>query len=65
MITRHDLNEESFEKFIRQSLIEQLVDLETTINDDSIRDDKLVEAFNRVIAYNSIPGTWKNGEFDY
>lgn len=64
MITRSDLNEHAFEQLIRNELIEQLVDLESTMNDDSIRDTKLVEAFKRVIAYNSVPGTYEDGKYD-
>jgi len=63
MITRSDLNEEAFDKLIRDELIDQLTGLET----DGLMEerDKLIEAFNIVIAYNSVPGTYKNGEFDY
>lgn len=64
MITRSDLNEHAFEQLIRNELIEQLADLEDTMNDDSIRDAKLVEAFKRVIAYNSVPGTYEDGKYD-
>ena len=64
MITRSDLNEHAFEQLIRNELIEQLADVEDTMNDDSIRDTKLVEAFKRVIAYNSVPGTYEDGQYD-
>jgi hypothetical protein len=64
MITRSDLNEHAFEQLIRNELIEQLADVEDTMNDDSIRDTKLVEAFKRVIAYNSVPGTYEDGKYD-
>ena len=64
MITRSDLNEHAFEQLIRTELVEQLADLEFSINDDSIRDTKLVEAFKRVIAYNSVPGTYEDGKYD-
>ena len=64
MITRSDLNEHAFEQLIRNELIEQLSDVEDTMNDDSIRDTKLVEAFKRVIAYNSVPGTYEDGQYD-
>ena len=64
MITRNDLNEHAFEQLIRTELVEQLADLEFSINDDSIRDTKLVEAFKRVIAYNSVPGTYEDGKYD-
>lgn len=64
MITRSDLNEHAFEQLIRNELIEQLADLEDTMDDDSIRDTKLVEAFKRVIAYNSVPGTYEDGKYD-
>ena len=64
MITRSDLNEHAFEQLIRNELIEQLSDLEFDMNDDSIRDTTLVEAFKRVIAYNSVPGTYEDGKYD-
>jgi HEAT repeat protein len=64
MITRSDLNESAFEQLIRNELLEQLSDLEFSMNDDSIRDTKLVEAFKRVIAYNSVPGTYEDGKYD-
>ena len=64
MISRSDLNEHAFEQLIRNELIEQLADLEFSMNDDSIRDTKLVEAFKRVIAYNSVPGTYEDGKYD-
>ena len=64
MITRSDLNEHAFEQFFRNELIEQLVDFESTMDDDSIRDTTLVEAFKRVIAYNSVPGTYEDGKYD-
>ena len=64
MITRSDLNEHAFEQLIRTSLIEQLVDFEFSADDDSIRDAKLIEAFKRVIAYNSVPGTYEDGKYD-
>ena len=64
MITRSDLNEHAFEQLIRNELIEQLADVEETMNDDSIRDAKLVEAFKRVIAYNSVPGSYEDGKYD-
>lgn len=64
MITRSDLNEHAFEQLIRNELIEQLSDVEDTMNDDSIRDTKLVEAFKRVIAYNSVPGEYEDGKYD-
>ena len=61
---RDDFKDEVFEELIRTELIEQMVDLESTINDDSIRDTILVEAFHRVIAYNSVPGTYMGGNYD-
>ena len=64
MITRNDFNEDSFDQLIRNALIEQLEDFEDTMNDDSIRDTTLVEAFKRVIAYNSVPGTYEDGKYD-
>ena len=64
MITRSDLNEHAFEQLIRNELIEQLADVEDTMDDDSIRDTTLVEAFKRVIAYNSVPGEYLDGKYD-
>lgn len=64
MITRSDLNESAFELLIRNELLEQLSDLEFSMNDDSIRDTQLVEAFKRVIAYNSVPGEYEDGKYD-
>ena len=64
MITRSDLNEHAFEQLIRTELIEQLADLELSMNTDSIRDNELVLAFKRVIAYNSVPGEFENGAYD-
>jgi len=64
MISRSDFNEDAFEQLIRNALIEQLADFEDTMNDDSIRDTTLVEAFKRVIAYNSVPGTYEDGKYD-
>jgi hypothetical protein len=64
MLQRNDFNEHSFEQLIRNELIEQLADLEFSMNEDSIRDTTLVEAFKRVIAYNSVPGTYEEGKYD-
>jgi len=64
MINRNDFNEDSFEQLIRTELMDQLADLEFSLNDDSIRDAKLVEAFKHVIAYNSVPGTYEDGKYD-
>lgn len=64
MITRSDLNEHAFEQFFRAALIEQLVDFESTMDHDSIRDNTLLEALKRVIAYNSVPGTYEDGQYD-
>ena len=64
MIQRSDFNEEQFDKMFRNALIEQLTDLQDSMNDDSIRDTTLVEAFKRVIAYNSVHGTYEDGKYD-
>jgi len=64
MITREDFNEDAFDQLIRNALIEQLEDFVDTMNDDSIRDTTLVKAFKRVIAYNSVPGTYEDGKYD-
>lgn len=61
MITRNDFNAESFEKLIRDELVEQANCLEL---DADASNWKLREAFNRVIAYYSVPGTYKDGMFD-
>lgn len=64
MITRSDLNESAFEQLIRNELLEQLADLEFSANNDSIHDTTLIDAFKRVIAYNSVPGTYEDGKYD-
>jgi len=64
MISRSDFNEDAFDALILDELIEQLEDFKSTMDDDSIRDTKLVEAFKRVIAYNSVPGTYEDGKYD-
>ena len=56
MITREDFAEDSFERLIRNELIEQLADVRSTMNPDSVADRKLVIALKRVIKYNSVPG---------
>ena len=61
MITRSDLNEEKFEQMIRHELLEQLAVLEYS---DTQEDTVLIEALKRVIAYNSVPGTYENGRYD-
>ena len=63
-MNRKDFNEEAFERLFRNALIEQLADLEESMNEDSIRDTTLVEAFKRIIAYNSVPGTYEDGKYD-
>ena len=64
MISRSDFNEDVFDALFLAALIEQLEDFKSTMDDDSIRDNKLVEAFKRVIAYNSVPGTYEDGKYD-
>jgi hypothetical protein len=61
---RDDFKEEVFDELIRTALIDQLEDFESTMDEDSIRDTTLVEAFRRVIAYNSVPGTYMGGNYD-
>lgn len=56
MMGREDFAEESFERLIRNELIEQLADVRATMNTDSVEDRKLVKALKRVIKYNSVPG---------
>ena len=64
MITRSDFNEDAFDALFRDALIEQLEDFKSTMDEDSIADSKLVEALRRVIAYNSVPGTYEDGKYD-
>jgi hypothetical protein len=64
MISRSDFNEDAFDALIRNELIDQLANFEFSSNDDSIRDAKLIEAFKRVIAYNSVPGEYMEGTYD-
>jgi len=64
MITRSDFNENAFDALFRDALIEQLEDFKSTMDEDSIADSKLVEALRRVIAYNSVPGTYEDGKYD-
>jgi len=64
MITRSDFNEDAFDALFRNALIEQLEDFESTMDEDSIADSKIVEALRRVIAYNSVPGTYEDGKYD-
>jgi len=64
MITRDDFNEDAFDALFRNALIEQLEDFQATMDEDSISDSKIVEALRRVIAYNSVPGTYENGQWD-
>jgi len=61
---KYFLNIDALNDIIRLELLEQLADLEDTMDDDSIRDTTLVEAFKRVIAYNSVPGTYEDGKYD-
>jgi len=64
MITRSDFNEDAFDALFRDALIEQLEDFKSTMDEDSIADSKIVEALRRVIAYNSVPGTYEDGKYD-
>ena len=64
MITRSDFNEDAFDALFRHALIEQLEDFQSTMDEDSIADSKIVEALRRVIAYNSVPGTYEDGKYD-
>ena len=64
MISRSDFNERAFDALFRDALIEQLEDFKSTMDEDSIADSKLVEALRRVIAYNSVPGTYEDGKYD-
>jgi len=64
MINRSDFNEDAFDAMFRNELIDQLANFEFSSNDDSIRDAKLIEAFKRVIAYNSVPGSYQDGQYD-
>jgi len=64
MISRSDFNEDAFDALILDELIEQLEDFKSTMDEDSIADSKIVEALRRVIAYNSVPGTYEDGKYD-
>lgn len=64
MITRSDFNEDAFDELFSNALIEQLDDFRSTMDEDSISDSKIVEALRRVIAYNSVPGTYEDGKYD-
>jgi len=64
VITRSDFNEDAFDALFRDALIEQLEDFKSTMDEDSIADSKIVEALRRVIAYNSVPGTYEDGKYD-
>jgi len=63
MITRSDFNEHQFDEMIRNELIDQLTTLELT-KEPSVRDIVLIQAFKKVIAYNSAPGTFEDGRYD-
>lgn len=60
MIVRNDFNSESFDQLVRTELLDQLSVL---VMDEGV-DTKLIEAFQRVIAYNSVPGTYMEGVWD-
>ena len=64
MRLREMIKDEALDQFFRDELIEQLVDFESTMDKDSIRDTTLVEAFKQVIAYNSVAGTYEEGKYD-
>lgn len=53
---------DSFGELIREELILQLNDLDETT--DAKTNWQMREAFHRVIAYNSVPGTYKEGIWD-
>lgn len=61
---REFINEDALEHLFRTELVDQLEDFIDIMDEDSIRDSKLVEAFKRVIAYNSAPGTYEDGQYD-
>lgn len=61
---KYFLNIDALNDIIRSELLEQLEDFMDTMDEDSIRDSKLVEALKRVIAYNSVPGTYEDGQYD-
>lgn len=61
MISRSDLNAESFDLLIRNDLIESLSFLEQ----DEPERKEMIEAFKKVIAYYSVPGTYEDGEHDF
>jgi len=61
---KYFFNMDALGDIVRSELIEQLADVENTMDDDSIRDNKLVKALKRVIAYNSVPGSYEEGQYD-
>ena len=61
---KYFFNMDALGDIVRSELIEQLADVENTMDDDSIRDNKLVKALKRVIAYNSVPGSYEDGKYD-
>lgn len=58
---RSDFNDEAFEEMLRTELTEQMADLESQL--DGLN-HPLLESFHRVIAYNSVPGTYMGGDYD-
>jgi hypothetical protein len=55
MLRPEDFEPKAFEELIRMELIYQ---------SELLDDGELKLAFERVIAYNSIPGTYKDGKYD-
>ena len=64
MITRSDFNEQQFDNMFRNELIDQLTTLEFTADEPSVSEIVLIQAFKKVIAYNSVPGTYEDGKYD-
>lgn len=66
MMTRDDLNDDTFERLLREELVQQLKDI-VKFHDPSLessRVEKQIDAFKMVIAYNSVPGTYEDGNYD-
>lgn len=70
MLVREDFDDDSFTAMFARELIDQLEAIESmaAFNEDGAwigGDAKvLIEAYHRVIAYNSVPGTYLDGKYD-
>lgn len=61
---RSDFNEQQFDNMFRNELIDQLTTLEFTADEPTVSEIVLITAFKKVIAYNSVPGTYEDGKYD-